>query len=70
MAPAMKKAAAGETACARAVAHGEIADEFVRQLIHAIDSVDAPDRRSVRAEYAARLAVMLSKVTNSEEGSV
>lgn len=68
MAPTMQKGAPAETACSRAVAQGELADGFVQDLIHALDS-DA-GQASVRAEYAARLAVLLSKVTNSKEGSV
>jgi len=62
MAPTMKPSAPrAETACARAIALGAIADAFVQDLIDALDSVDAGDVRSVRAEFAARLAVMLSK---------
>jgi hypothetical protein len=63
MAPSMKKAAkpaAAPTACSRAIAHGELADRFVQDLIGALDTDDAGPR-SVRAEFAARLAVMLSK---------
>jgi hypothetical protein len=69
MAPIMQKAAAGETACARAVNHGAIADAFVQDIIKALEAVNAVDAGSVRAEFAARLAVTLSKVTN-EEGTV
>jgi len=70
MAPTMQKLATPaepETACSRAVVHGAIADRFVQDLIRALDTDDAGPR-SVRAEYAARLAVMLS--TAQERGSV
>jgi hypothetical protein len=67
MAPTMQKNGAAEAAWARAaIAHGELAEAFVQELIHALDSVDAPDPRRVRAEFAASLALLLSKVANIE----
>ena len=61
MAPAMKKPAAGGETARSPIARGELADAFVQELIHALESVDADGRRSVRAEFAARLAAMLIK---------